>query len=171
MAIPRKTRSVADRFWEKVEKTATCWLWRAFVNPCGYGKLTIGSHTDGSYKSAVASRISWELHNGSIPDGLCVCHHCDTPACVRPDHLFLGTHADNMKDMARKGRHVDCSTGAKSPRAKLTAGQVAEIRTEYARGILSQEKIGKHFGISQAYISKICRGNHWASREALNGAI
>lgn len=107
---PRKT--LVDLFWEKVEKTGGCWLWRGATNPKGYGRTGVGSH-----RSALAHRLSWNLAHGQIPAGLFVLHRCDTPGCVRPDHLFLGTAADNTADMIRKGRQYSrpikstCSAG------------------------------------------------------------
>lgn len=88
----------AVRFWAKVEKTDDCWLWRGSVGSNGYGQLRVGA------RMVTASRLAWELTNGPIPDGLWVLHRCDTPLCVRPEHLFLGTHLDNMHDMRHKGR-------------------------------------------------------------------
>ena len=98
----RKRRHVPfeARFWERVERTETCWPWTAAVNSAGYGMVG----RDGGL--FLAHRIAFELTNGPIPDGLVVCHRCDTPRCCRPDHLFLGTQGDNLADMWAKGRGV-----------------------------------------------------------------
>lgn len=95
----RATHNVAGRFWSKVERGPQCWIWQAACSPSGYGKFWVSGH------EVRAHRFVWELMHGPIPEGLMVCHHCDTPPCVRPDHLFLGTGSDNMRDMARKRRH------------------------------------------------------------------
>lgn len=101
-ASDQPRRPEAERFWEKVKKTPSCWLWT-------------GAHKDGRWPYGVlgggasrvpklAHRVSWELHHGPIPDGMNVLHKCDNPPCVRPDHLFLGTLSDNTQDMVAKGR-------------------------------------------------------------------
>lgn len=93
---------IADRFWSKVDTDGDCWEWQAAKNPKGYGFFGLGRRGDGH---ALAHRVAYELTTGSIPDGLCVLHKCDNPGCVRPDHLWLGTRADNNRDMIGKGRH------------------------------------------------------------------
>ena len=95
---PRKT-SEEERFWMKVDKTKTCWLWTASKNSLGYGRFKFQGKTGGAH------RYSYLLVNGPIPDGLCVCHKCDVRACVNPKHLWLGTISDNAKDMVSKNRH------------------------------------------------------------------
>ena len=92
-----------ERFWNKVMKiveTDECWEWIAFKNKDGYGLFGYNG------KNQKAHRVSWQLHNGPIPDGLCVLHKCDNPSCVNPNHLFLGTNADNIKDRVNKNRTV-----------------------------------------------------------------
>lgn len=101
---PRRTgpRPTAPRvrFERYVAKQPNgCWLWTASLDKKGYGKATVNG---GGWK--LAHRVAWELYRGEIPDGLCACHACDTPACVNPEHLFIGTQQDNVDDMARKGR-------------------------------------------------------------------
>lgn len=88
------------RFWRYVEKGSSCWLWIGYTTSKGYGSFRYGDRRLGL--RVRAHRASWQLHFGPIPDDLFVCHHCDVPNCVRPDHLFLGTHQDNMSDMLRK---------------------------------------------------------------------
>ena len=79
-----------------------CWLWQSTTNANGYGLIAVGRKGEGQL---LAHRVAWELTYGNIPEGMLVCHHCDNPRCVRPEHLFLGTHADNTHDMMLKGRH------------------------------------------------------------------
>ena len=93
-------RPAEIRFWEKVNKTDTCWLWTAQRTTGGYGVFRIRNPR----AQTTAHRVAWEMAHGPIPDGLNVCHHCDTPSCVRPDHLFLGTQRENLRDMTVKGR-------------------------------------------------------------------
>lgn len=94
-----KTIPAEKRFWNFVEKTATCWLWKA--SKCGKG---YGAFAASWKKHQMAHKFSWIMHNGPIQNGLFVMHHCDNPSCVRPDHLWLGSNSDNMRDMIKKGR-------------------------------------------------------------------
>lgn len=103
----RNTKPLAERLWENVKKLegeSACWVWTGAVRYNGYGHIRIRTGISQAVWRAT-HRIAWELTCGPIPEGLEVCHRCDNPLCVRLDHLFLGTHADNMTDCRAKGRH------------------------------------------------------------------
>lgn len=121
-----------ERFYKWVLKTESCWLWTGSKNKSGYGLIHVKGQ-NGRNSSAGAHRVSWVLHCGEIPAGMHVCHHCDNPTCVRPDHLFLGTRTDNMRDAKAKGRCVLVKSGQQGERnlhAKLTADIVLRLRAE-----------------------------------------
>lgn len=156
----------AKRFWSKVAKSDGCWEWQAGRNNHGYGAFTVTDKDSPSinrarYKSKLAHRISWELSNGPVPNGMHVCHHCDNPPCVNPAHLFVGTILDNMADKKRKGREGGefglrrPPSGENAGFAKLTNAQAAEIRVRYAAGGVFQCDIAKDFGVSVCSISQI----------------
>lgn len=145
-------RTVAERFWAKVRKTETCWLWTRAKNTQGYGILQV----DGS--ALRAHRVAWELRNGPIPGGLRVCHHCDVRLCVRPDHLFLGTDADNAADRDAKGRCRAVGVfGEKNGIAKLTDGDVLEIRAAPRGG----RRVAAAYGVSKTTVTAIRAGKYW----------
>lgn len=164
----------SDRFWAKVARSDGCWDWSgAAVH--GYGVLQV----DGAPRRA--HRISWEMVNGPIPDGLFVCHHCDNKRCVRPDHLFLGTHQDNMDDAKRKGRfrwggfvpprrfgdahplrlHPECiARGERQGGALLTENAVRAIRA-FRRAGESGASIAALYGVHAGTVGSILRGKNW----------
>lgn len=111
-----------------------------------------------------AHRLSWELHNGPIPPGLVVCHKCDNPPCVNPDHLFLGTQGDNLRDRDAKGKHnvrlhPELERGERNPNSRLSAVQISEIRRLASDN--SQRGLGRMFGVSGTQIRRILSGEQW----------
>jgi hypothetical protein len=131
-------------FWSKVEKTNTCWIWTGSKVPRGYGTLSWGK------RIINAHRIAWTLTFDRIPSGLFVCHKCDTPSCVNPSHLFLGTARDNTQDALRKGR-------LKSPNAKLTEQIVREIRKRET----SMRKLAKLYGVTRLTVQQAANKKTW----------
>lgn len=152
---PGKLRPLLERFLEKVDKTETCWIWKGCINRKGYGEINPG----GRSSARRAHRIAYELFVGPIPKGLLVCHKCDNRACVNPEHLFLGTAADNTKDMVAKGR-AKGSPGESHRSAKLTAVQVKDIRERAQRGEL-QKILAKEYGVNRDEISRIVNRKRW----------
>jgi hypothetical protein len=126
-------RTLAGRFWEKVEKGPGCWEWTAATYPDGYGNFVVEPG-----KNRGAHRVSYELNIGPIPDGLEVCHSCDNPGCVNPDHLFAATHRENMHDMFRKGRNGNVA---------LDREQERQVRSLLAEG-WDRQWVADAFGIS-----------------------
>lgn len=147
-------RLVAPRFWSKVDKTNECWLWTASRDTHGYGTF----RRDGCVQKA--HRVSWELTHGLIPDGLHVCHRCDVPACVNPDHLFLGTMKDNMQDRNAKGRAAS-KVGVNNGRARLTERGVVVVREMAVRG-MTHKAIGDYLGLHESTIRYAVIGKHWS---------
>jgi hypothetical protein len=148
-----------DDFYTRSEDG--CWEWTRFICPAGYGR----------YRKSNAHRVAFERANGPIPDGLFVCHTCDNRRCVNPSHLFLGTHADNMRDMAVKGRavgHPGRWLGSNCGAAKLTEEQAKEILS--LRGKLTCRQIGRRFGITHGAVSKIHIGQRWPHLQRFENA-
>ena len=161
------TNATAIRFWSKVDQSDgpdSCWLWVAGCSPDGYGAFGISNKGGGAtpWRRVRAHRFAWTLLNGPIPDGLCICHNCDTPRCVNPSHLFIGTHADNVADKVAKGRARGGSPpGEANPRAKLSSADVLEMRDLYEAGSMSQAAIGSIYGVCQAHVSDVVRRQIW----------
>ena len=151
-----RTRPIEERFWEKVRKGEgdSCWEWLGGKNKKGYGRLS--TPLKGGPK--LVHRLSYEWHIGPIPDGACICHRCDNPSCVNPDHLFVGTKADNNADMKRKGRW---SHGVGRPLAKLDDDKVRCIREAYASSGITKYRLAKQYGVSFTCISYVLCGKTW----------
>lgn len=158
--MPTQRKSLAEKFWSKVDKRGPdeCWPWNGARYRNGYGFLSV---VRGRPTSVGAHRLSWELHRGAIPDGLCVLHRCDHRPCVNPAHLFLGTVADNSADMHAKGRAL---LGEQHPNARLTREQADRIRGLAAHRGLSHYAIAASFGVSRETVRDIARGRIWKER-------
>ncbi len=174
----QKEKPIEERFWEKVDKLGQiqghvqhlgrCWNWLGALTPKGYPNMGI----DGKYKGG--HRLSWEIHNGQIPDGLCVMHLCDNPRCVNPSHLKLGTQKDNMRDAARKKRMGKCTgekhrsvtcpesvcRGERFKSAKLTEDAVRQARFLSSQGMRGAT-IATMFGVSNSVMNKAINGKLW----------
>lgn len=148
---------LASRFWEKVDASAgpdKCWQWTGAHDEHGYGRISRGGHQGKVLRSP---RVSWELHNGPIPEGMFVCHKCDNPPCVNPAHLFLGTAAENAADMDRKGRR-------NHPSIKLSAEMAGAIRAAFADGDMTQQALAEQFGVSRPMVNMIINGRYWKAQ-------
>ncbi len=130
-----------------------CWLWGSSITPRGYGMCNAGG------KWRRAHRVSWEVYHGPIPEGLSVCHRCDMPACVNPDHLFVATHLENMRDRDTKGRRSP-PQGEAHGGSKLRDNDVREIRRLAAVG-LSRRDIATRYSMSKSAIDFILTGRRW----------
>jgi hypothetical protein len=163
-----------ERFSRKIDKSTGCWLWTGAINPKGYAKMRFEG------RAVDAHRVSWNLHRGSIPDGLFVLHRCDVRHCVNPEHLFLGTHQDNMDDMQAKGRHRcnpttgerhwsrlrpkdfhESRAGERNGRAKLSAADVIRIRESFRAGDTTVAELAREFGIGWSQTKRIIDGEVW----------
>lgn len=142
------TKSDEARFWSRVEVFSDdrCWIWN--------GSLPRGADSYGRFNGEPAHRFAYRLFHGQIADGLVIRHKCDNRRCVNPHHLETGTHADNMADAVERKR---MASGARHPKTKLTAEQVAEIRESSERGI----ELARRFGVSESTISYIRSGRSW----------
>lgn len=152
-----KVRPWQDRFWDNVQigSSDDCWPWTGGADPRGYGKASVGGQ-----KWKRAPRVSWELTNGPIPDGLSVLHRCDHPPCVNPAHLFLGTLAENNADKVAKGR---CPKGEGHYAAKLTAMDVRAVRYAVVMCGAAYRPLARALGVSVQGISNMVNRISWRS--------
>ena len=161
-------RQLDERFWSKTRynRTTKCVEWVASKNSKGYGRFQLG----GIIGMQMAHRLSYEAHKGPIPAGLSVCHSCDNPSCVNPDHLWLGTVKDNAEDAVKKGRYRN---GERHVQATYTTEQVMGIRADYLAG-RSVDEICNRYGVKPTFVHDIVGGRSWkhvdADAEALTAA-
>lgn len=144
------------------EPNSGCWLWTASWHHLGYG--AVGRHPD--HGQVKAHRLSWVAFNGTIPDGLKVCHKCDVRCCVNPDHLFLGTQADNVADMFAKGRNRSSPRyGEENPMAVLTENKAREILRTYAGGVNNQRELCRMYNVTPMTMNRLVRRISWRTIE------
>lgn len=151
--IPQKYQ---DLFWEKVNTSGDCWEWTASHDPKGYGFFGVAGRV------MRAHRVSYVMHKGEIPDDLIVCHSCDNPKCVNPNHLWLGTHKDNAIDREAKNRGGRKGPlGSKARASKLTEPVVRQIKELLVEGKTTHRVLAKMFGVHFATISDLANGKTW----------
>jgi len=160
--MPKTNLTIKERLMAKVKITPYCWEWTACLNMGGYGTIRKGG------TMSLAHRVIWELAHGPIPEGMFILHHCDNRKCVNPEHLFIGTQTDNMRDMYKKGREPK-KDAENNGNSKLTWKDVYLIRSIYPA--LSTYKLGKQFGVSNVAIHQIVKNKIWKSnsKEKNNG--
>lgn len=171
--------TIEERFWAKVDKPVDpngCWVWMSSKRGKGYGSFRLGKHPNGTRHVESSHRLAWIFVRGPIPYGMCVLHKCDNPPCCNPDHLFLGSVAENNRDRNRKGRSARLLgddnpsrqkperllRGLEHPRpcAKITPEIVTDIRSRYSSGE-TQLSIARIYSIHQVHVSRIIRGVRW----------
>jgi len=144
------------RFWDKIDvrENDICWNWKLSKNAGGYGRVR--------YKNSmtVSNRIAYAIMYGDIPEGLCVLHKCDNPACCNPKHLFVGTQKENVLDMERKGRS-NHPRGSDLNSSILTENDVLKIRDLYSKGEFTHLEIAKTFNVSDSTVHNIVTGKTW----------
>ncbi len=150
--------TVEERFWFFVYKTDTCWLWSGHMRPFGYGRIYVRK------RLITAHRFAYELLVGKIPRGMKLLHKCDVPQCVNPDHLFVGTQADNVADMWKKGRAnpvgVLKMNGPNHPSTKLSWSKVRAIREAHRNGA-DKGELAYQYGLSWSCIHHVIVKKTW----------
>lgn len=150
---------VVRNFWKRVHKLGNesgCWIWEGAENVNGYGQMSIYAPR---YRQFRCHRISLAIHGVEFSDEDVVCHKCDTPLCVNPNHLFVGNQLDNLRDCRQKNRHMK---GNMNPISKLTPEAVREIREVAKEGYGSQRRMAKKYRVSEGVISEAVSGKTWA---------
>ena len=150
--MTNSANTLEKRFFDKVKKTDSCWIWTgATYTGLGYGQIWLNR------KQKLAHRISYEIHKGPIPKGMCICHTCDNRKCVNPLHLFVGSKSDNVFDMMKKKRHAK---GITKINHKLKDEDIPIIRKMRSEGKFYSE-IAKIFNVNYTTINLVCLGKTW----------
>jgi hypothetical protein len=154
--IANRQKKLVERFWKYVVMSDGCWGWSGTLDEEGYARVR--TWVEDRWIPRLAHRVSWELHRGPIPDGLNVLHSCDCPPCTRPEHLFLGTQLDNVRDCIAKGRNnrIGHSSGV-----GLTELQVAKIKQRFRDGERNFTALGREYGVTRHAISDIFMERTW----------
>jgi len=150
-------QDIKERFWANVDIADNCWNWTASRNQYGYGRMCITT----SYKKKKwlqAHRISYAIFYGPIPEGKIICHHCDNPACVRPDHLYCGTWANNTHDAVVRG---NMNVGVKNGNSRFTEVDIIDIRNKYSTGKFTYRQIANEYNTYPMTICDIVRRKRW----------
>jgi hypothetical protein len=151
------TVPVEQRLWGRISEAGECWLYTGYLTPYGYGQLSYQN------RQWLAHRLAWFLTHGAIPEDKLVCHTCDTRACVRPEHLYVGSYADNNRDTRTRGRHGSGHTslsGERNGHAKLSAAAVSQIRSRRCAGE-SAVALARQHGVTRNTIYDVCSGRSW----------
>ena len=155
------TMPLAERLYSRivVNENSGCLEWKGTTNN-GYGRITIGSRTDGTRRTVSTHRLSYILNYGEVPEGYDVCHKCDNPKCINPSHLFAGTRQENIDDREAKGRN-NPPRGNEHPKAKLSDRDVFSIRKKRMQG-MTFRAIAAEYGVNKKTIQDAVKGKHWA---------
>jgi len=154
--MPKQMTPWQVRLWKRVAVgwEGECWPFEGYCHPTrGYGQMGLGSRDQGLGET---HRLAYEFFFGQIPQGMCVCHQCDNPSCCNPNHLFLGSHADNMADMKRKGRGSG-AIGSANRNFRISHTEVEEMKELVSAG-MTKVAVADRYGVTPQYVGQLVNG-------------